>query len=218
MPPLSVLPVVPCPTSYGVGTGARPFVPRALVAPGPVDGASFYSNGRLTVLAPAGWACSALLAADGGQRLDVYPQGQPDLSTQQAAPGALVVQVDGEWTGHGPGALLICPLFPGSPAVTFLGGSPPCAAPPPGEQVTRLTDDAVTFRDPGGVRGTGAGSGGPLVSVGAAVYPQVHPEPQGGVTVAILSCTLTAAQASLCEAIERDFLVRDPPVSVPAPG
>jgi hypothetical protein len=78
--------------------------------------------------------------------------------------------------------------------------------------VTNLTDDVVTFRDPPSVRGSAAGSGGALVSTGAVVYPQVRPtEPQGGVTVELLSCTLPADLAVLWQAIQADFLVRYPP-------
>jgi len=194
----AVLPVVPCSTSYGVEPSGQPFVPHQLPAATAPEGVSFYSNGRLTVLAPAGWACSALVAADGGQRLDVYEPGQADLSTQEVPAGTPVVQLDGEWTGHGPGAQLICPLFPKSPAATFLGDSLPCPAAPAAEQVTQLTDDVVAFRDTAGVRGTGAGSGGRLASTGDAVYPQMSPSPQGGVTVDLLSCTLPPALADLC--------------------
>lgn len=205
----AVLPVVACPTTYGVSTGAHPFVAHQLPDDGVPEGVSFYSNGLLTVLAPTGWACSALVAADGSQVLDVYPKGQPDLSTHQIAPGTPVVQVVGDYTGHGPGAELICPLFPHSPAATFMGGSPPCPAVPSGESVSLLTNDVVVFRDPPGVRGTGAGSGGALASTGAAVYPQVGS--RVSVDVRLLSCTLPANQAQFCAPIQADFLVRNPP-------
>ena len=217
-PFVTALPVVACPTSYGAGA-RHPFVARELPAEGGTAGLSFYSNGLLTVLAPTGWSCSALVAADGGQRLDAYPPGGPDLSTTPAAPGTELVQIDGEWTGHGPGALFICPLFPGSPAATFMHGSPPCPQAPPGQVATPITTDVVGFQDPAGTRGTGAGSGGSLVSRGAAVYPQAgSPEPAGGMNVYILSCTLGAARSRLCPAVEADFLVRYAPSYAGAPG
>jgi hypothetical protein len=177
-----------------------------------VPGLSFYSNGLLNILAPAGWACSALVAQDGGQRLDVYRPGQPDLSRTEIPPGTSVVQLDGEWTGHGPGAELVCPLFPQSAAANFMGGNPPCPGAPTGERDTHLTDDVVTYDDPAGVRGTGAGSGGSLNSSGAMVYPQVKPfSPPGGVNVAVLSCTLPGDLSALCNVIQTDFLVRQAP-------
>jgi len=211
-PSTTVLPVVSCPTSYGAGNGSGPYVPRQLPAEGSVTGLSFYSNGLLTVLAPTGWTCGALVAADGGQRLDAYPAGQPDYSAQEAPPGAELVQLDVDYTGHGPGALLICPLFPGSPAVTFLQGAPPCPTRPSAETTTHLTDDIVAFRDPPGVKGTGAGSGGQLESSGDAVYPRVGTnEPSGGVSVAVLSCTLPSDLRTSCQTIETDFLIRRAP-------
>lgn len=207
-PFVETLPVTACPTTYGAGT-RRPFVASRLPTQGGTAGLSFYSNGLLTVLAPTGWSCSALVAADGGERLDAYPPGGPDLSTTSPAVGTELVQVDGEYTGHGPGALFICPLFPGSPAATFMHGTPPCPEAPPGQVTTPITADVVTFRDPPGTRGSGAGSGGALTSIGAAVYPQVgRPEPAGGVPVDVLSCTLDTARSRLCPAIEADFLVR----------
>ena len=210
-PFVTTLPVTPCVTSYGAGT-RHPFVARRLPAGAGSAGLSFYSNGLLTVLAPAGWSCSALVAADGGERLDAYPPGSPDLGTRDAAPGTELVQIDGEYTGHGPGALFICPLFPNSPAARFMQGSPPCPKAPPGQLASPITADIVGFRDPPGTRGTGAGSGGALVSTGAAVYPQVgSPEPAGGVPVYVLSCTVDAARARLCPAVEADFLVRYAP-------
>jgi hypothetical protein len=215
----TVLPVVPCPTTFGAQP-SYPFVPRQLPTAGLSRGLSFYSNGMLTILAPAGWACAALVAADGGRRLGAYPPGQRDASLTPAQPGTRVVQLDADYTGHGPGAQLVCPLFPQSPAATFLQGvSPPCPATPSGETRAHLTDDVVTFDDPSGVHGTGAGSGGSLVSIGAVVYPQVKsPEPQGGVNVAVLSCTLPNDLASLCQAIQTDFLVRYSPAFAGSPS
>ncbi|HXQ60036.1 MAG TPA: hypothetical protein VN799_08045, partial [Acidimicrobiales bacterium] len=209
---VAALPVVPCPTSYAAGNNPHPFVPNELPAAVPARGLRFYSNGLMTVLGPAGWACSALVAADGGELLDVYPPGQPDLSVTVISPGSQVVQLEVDYTGHGPGAGLICPLFPDSPAATFESGLP-CPTLPPAESTLRLTDDVVAFSDPPGVRGTGAGSGGPLRSLGDAVYPQVKPaEPPGGVTVAVLSCTLASNVDPLCMSIQADFLVRQAPV------
>ena len=209
---VAVVPVVPCPTSYGAGNGSHPFIPRQLPAAGTATGLSFYSNGLLTVLAPSGWTCGALVAADGGQLLDAYPPGSPDYSTHEPPPGATLVQLAVDYTGHGPGAALICPLFPGSPAVTFLQGAPPCAALPPAEQTIHVTNDIVAFTDPPGVKGTGAGSGGSLPSSGDAVYPRIGPsDPPGGVTVSVLSCTLTSTMTHACQAIAADFLVRQAP-------
>lgn len=137
-----------------------------------------------------------------------------------AGPAAgLRVYSNGVLTVLGPGAMLVCPLFPGSPAVTFFQGALPCPTVPSGQTTTALTDDVVSYRDPPGVAGTGAGSGGALASSGDAVYPRVGPtDPSGGASVAVLSCTLPAATAALCQAVEADFLVRRAPEGNPAAG
>jgi hypothetical protein len=210
---VTVLPVVSCPTSYGAGGRAGVFVPKSLPADTSQRGLSFYSNGLNTVLAPAGWRCGALVAADGGQVLSVYPPGKPDYSTRIAPKGAQLVQVDVDYTGHLPGGELVCGLFPHSAAAAAVRGSGglACAGGSSRERIDDLTKDITTFVDPAGVTGVGAGSGGSLQSVGAGVYPQVIPAPQS-VDVALLSCTLPRRGATLCHAIEGDFLVRYTPV------
>ena len=71
----------------------------------------------------------------------------------------------------------------------------------------------MAFRDPPGVKGSGAGSGGALASEGDAVYPQLGTSDRTGVVnVAILSCTLPSNIAEQCKAIESDFLVRQAPI------
>jgi len=214
---VAVLPVVSCSTSYGVGSGSNPYVPRQLPAATSVRGLSFYSNGLITVLGPAGWTCGALVAADGGQRLDVYPPGQPDYATHEAPKGAALVQVDRDYTGHGPGAEDVCALFPHSGAASFVNSSGlPCPTPPARESHVQLTDDVLTFSDPSGVAGTGAGSGGTLVSMGAVVYPQVG-SGAASVNIALLSCSLPRRYSSVCDAVRSDFLIRNPP-SYTGPG
>ena len=95
----------------------------------------------------------------------------------------------------------------------------PCPT-PTGEQTTELTPDVVAFIDPPGTSGSGAGSGGSLTSMGAAVYPQLSSASAStdSVTVARLSCTLPKKRAIACAAIEGDFVVRNPPAYVPQAG
>jgi hypothetical protein len=179
---------------------------------------SFYSNGRLTVLAPSGWACGALVAGDGGERLDVYPPGKPDYAAELPPKGAELVEIQGEYTGHIPGAQLVCHLFPHSAAASEVNQDglpgPECRA-PTGEKTIQLTPDVVAFNDPAGVTGTGSGSGGSLSSIGAVMYPQLAFSATDSVNVAVLSCTLPTNQAMLCRAIDGDFLVRNPPTYIP---
>ena len=214
-PPIGELPVVSCPTSYGAGESPRPFVARELPTTSTVRGLDFYSNGLLTVLGPAGWACGALVAADGGQKIDVFPPGQPDDATRLAPRGTELVEVVGDYTGHVPGAEVVCALFPSSPAASEVAQSGlPCRV-SASQKTVRLTPDVVTFADAPHVTGSGAGSGGTLASTGAAVYPQLASGSADSVDVALLSCTLPKSEATLCRAVLGDFLVRNPPAYVP---
>lgn len=214
-PSIGVLPVISCTTSYGAGSPPSPFVPHELPTTSSIHGLSFYSNGRITVLGPTGWACGALVAADGGQRLDVYPPGQPDYSTQLAPKGAELVEVQVDYTGHVPGVALVCDLFPDSAGVSVAKESGyPCQK-PASEKSTQLTPDVVVFTDAPGVKGSGTASGGSLTSMGAAVYPQLSFGSTASVNVSLLSCTLPKTDASLCRAIEGDYLVRNPPIYIP---
>jgi hypothetical protein len=208
---ISVLPVISCPTTYGAGSGSDPFVPHQLPTDAPVHDLNFYSNGVITVLGPAGWACTALVAADGGQKLDVYPPGKPDYSVNIVPKGAAVVEVDADYTGHLPGAEEVCALFPHSAAASEVAQDDMACPAPTGETTSALTEDVVKFTDQPGITGTGAGSGGSLKSAGAAVYPQIPFASDASVDISFLSCTLPSKTAHLCSAILGDFLVRNPP-------
>jgi len=125
------------------------------------------------------------------------------------------VEVRADYTGHVPGVALVCDLFPNSARVSLAKESSyPCHK-PPGEKTTQLTSDVVTFMDAPGVRGSGTASGGHLASTGAAVYPQLSAGSADSVNVSLPSCTLPKRAASLCEAIEGDYLVRNPPTYIP---
>jgi hypothetical protein len=193
-----------------------PFVAHQLATSTTVRGLSYYSNGQITALGPAGWACSALVGADGGQSFAIYPPGKPDYTAVPIPKGAQIIEVLHDYTGHLPGAELVCGLFPHSAAASFVAsGGMTCQTPPAGEKTMTLTSDVVTFSDPTGVTGSGSGSGGSLPSVGAMVYPQLAYGATDSVDVSVLSCTLPAKKAGLCRAVEGDFLVRNPPAYIP---
>ncbi len=215
-PVIGVLPVTSCSTTYGAPPSGSPFVARQLATTNSTRGLSYYSNGQISVLGPAGWACSGLVAGDGGQSLAVYKPGSPDYTAVPIPKGTQIVEVLDDDTGHIPGADLVCGFYPHSAAASYVAsGGMPCSNLPVGEKVTSLTSDVVTFADPAGVSGSGSGSGGSLPSIGAAVYPQLSYGATDSVDISVLSCTLPSKEASLCRAIEGDFLVRNPPAYVP---
>lgn len=199
----ATLPVVSCPTSFGVE--GIPEAWNAQQLPTQVTRKSsarlaFYSNGRGTVLGPKGWTCSAGYGANGGGGMSVYALGKSGDLSDSDTQGVSVML---DYTGHGPGADLVCGYFPGSPAAQFYGPEgPPCSPIPDGRETRFTTADLVEFRDPDG-------------SVGAVIYPQVGNEPAGGVSVALVECQLHGKRRSLCGPIIDDFLVRNAPVIPP---
>jgi len=215
--PLTAVKVVSCSVQFGVPGSAPLWSPASLPIGLPARTAarvSFYSDGFVTVLAPKGWDCSGLEAADGGASLSVFPTGQANpLESSHPPLSAAGVTVRLDYTGHGPGAELVCALFPGTRAASLAASTGGCPALPHAETVQHPTPDVATFVDPAGVQGSGEPSGGRNVSRGVVIFPQLQPEP-GSVNVAQASCTLPSGSASLCGPILADFVARD----LPTPG
>ncbi len=202
---ISVLPVVSCDTTFGISGQAAPWHPQSLAATMSGTAAkrlNFYSNGFFTVLAPRGWACAGLVAADGGSSLSVYPVGAKPANGATASATSPSVTITGEYTGHGPGALLVCVYFPSSPAARFFGsGGPACPKLPAGTRVQLLTADIAEAREPSGAETI-------------VLYPQVGSDASVNVTVA--RCALTPRDKSLCAPIIADVIARHFPSATAA--
>jgi len=203
--------VVACHAAVGAEGVTPPPIPAQLSAVLTPEAASqlrFFSDGFVTVLAPRAWRCAGLAAADGGLSLSVFPVRQPDpLGAGRVPSNAAGVTVFVDYTGHGPGAHLVCTLFPGTRAAQLAAQTGGCPRSAPRETVRRPSVDAARFDDPAGVRGVGVPSGGANRAVGAVVYPQPRPEPES-VTVSKVTCTAARATAALCPAIVDDFVSR----------
>ena len=206
--------VVSCQVQFGAPGTAPAWSPSSLAVTLPARTAarvSFYSDGFVTVLGPKGWDCSGLEAADGGQSLSVFPAAQRNpLSAENLPASAAGVTVRLDYTGHGPGAGLVCALFPGTQAASIADSTGGCAAVPRAELVQHLSADVARFVDAPRVKGSGEPSGGRNASTGVVIFPQLHPEP-GSVNVAKASCTLPTTSSSLCGPIIGDFVARDLP-------
>jgi len=205
------LPVVPCPVRAGVAGLSQPPIPGRLTAKVGAGAASrlrFYADGFMVVLAPTGWTCTGLEAADGGQSLSVFPFGQADpLETAATSKDAAAVTARFDYTGHGPGAQLVCGLFPSSTAARFAQATGGCTSVPGREVVRHPSRDVATFLDPPGVNGTGEPSGGRNAATGAVFFPQ----PSGAapsVNVAKVTCTVPRSLVSLCPSIVSDLVGR----------
>ena len=208
------VPVTSCPTISGGDRATPPRIAARLPLAASTTTAArlaFYSNGFVTLLGPRGWSCRGVEAADGGRSLSVFPRAHADpllgghLSADTAGVTAFI-----DYTGHGPGALLVCSLFPQSAAAALARGITSCPAPPRREQLERPTPDVVLFHDPPGVTGTGSPSGTHNAASGLVSFPQLRPEPSS-VPVAKATCSLPPSMNALCSAIVADFLTRSVP-------
>jgi hypothetical protein len=215
------VPVTSCRTVFGAETPSAPWIAAQLPVVASAATAArlaFYSNGFVTLLGPRGWSCRGVEAADGGRSLSVFPPGQTDpLLAEHLRPDAVGVTALFDYTGHGPGALLVCSLFPRSGAASLARGVAACPAPPRREQLERPTPDVVLFHDPPGVMGTGSPSGTRNAASGLVSFPQVRPEPSS-VPVAKVTCSLPSRLSGLCSAIAGDFLTRSLPAATPTAG
>jgi hypothetical protein len=207
------VPVIGCRARLGAEGLTPPPIPTRVQGAVSARAASqlrFFSDGFVTVLGPRSWTCSGLAAADGGLSLSVFPAHQPDPLRANRLPSNTVgVTVFVDYTGHGPGAQLVCTLFPGTRAAALAAQTGGCAAPAPGEIVRKTNTGLAQFEDPPGVKGVGVPSGGANRAVGAVLYPQGPSEPDS-VTVTKLTCTAPPSTIGQCRSIVDDYLIRAP--------
>lgn len=75
-----VLPVTACTTGYGAGAPSGAFVARRLSTSASNHRFRFSANRLITVLGPRGWGGGALVAAVGGEKIELQPPGTPSLT------------------------------------------------------------------------------------------------------------------------------------------
>lgn len=194
------VPVVHCPTTYGVSQPPPRLPGRLPVSAGAkaVAGLDAYSNGVLFLLAPKGLPCHALIGADGGASITVTSGSlthvhQPAVTAQFAdTPGT--------------SARLACPLFPA--ATRQLSGVACPLTKPARESTTASGQGTLSFTDPPHVRGDGTPSGGSYTARGVIVF---LPQSKGFNGYAfIATCTLPASDRGSCSTILADALTRIP--------
>ena len=202
-----------CPTTYGVQATGTPILPSTVARSIPsslVGRIAVYTDaqGHMQILAPTGWACSAVIAADGSSDVAAYPEGQPD-PTASGATRDTGEQVVGDQAS----ACASCnyaqttPVFPAAAhqcAIDYAGDPSLCPGPHTGESIDPIGDGIAGFLDPPGVRGSGAGSGGEYPANGVVTY---HPPTSGSEPSYIETCTLPDSQHSLCTATLDDFVL-----------
>jgi hypothetical protein len=213
----TLIPVVKCPSSYGIGGTRQMPSPVKESAPIPsslaqmftyyVDKAAFISP----VLGPRGWACSASVGADGGWTVELRPRGMPGKDQ--------IIQADGP-SCLGCNFYAVCPIVPHVSAemnyyekcpadhtsrqiVSWIVGSP---------KYSSSGNDVVSIVDPPGVKGYVAHSGGRYFARGILLYFWGQPasyfgDPgEGGVSAAMtISCVLPNNDIRICEAVFASF-------------
>jgi hypothetical protein len=201
-PTLVALPVVECPTMYGIANPPSDAVKSVTV---PSDVASSLANYTdkshfMSVVGPRGWHCSALDAADGTQSLFIAPPGTSVTS-------AIAYTKDlREGIGAISGGSAQLPYWLTCAAMPDLGvtGDLPCPKVPAGERFTRIDHTTADFIDSPGVAGIGTPSGGRYTALGQIRYSP-PPIPSMGDDAAEITCTLPAPDASLCQTIIDGF-------------
>ena len=212
-----ILPVIRCPTTYGLAQTPTQRVPDRIVANLPVSVAadvSFYSDSARSltpILAPKGWQCSAGIGADGSFGITVYPRGRPDPETSSAntlAASTEVVEANKQGPSANLAALTACHVFRYTVHVLATGGT---RAPACSRRYARQRDVFVSgsasaqsgialFTDPPHVKGTGTPSGGAYPAIGALRYSARVPAAEE------ITCVLPPSLAAVCRAATANFL------------
>lgn len=192
--------VTSCPTEYGVdGTTGLP-VPASLSLPSSEAGnLTGFSNGYVSALGPTDWSCSALVAADGGRSLVVYPadESEPQVGDETGS-SAQAVLIDIPSSQTEPANDLACPFFASAAAISLV----PCQAPPAQEAVHYDGSNIVEFEDPPGVTGDADPSGGPYPANGVIIWDPTNRYSAEAV------CTLPNNDRSECTAILNAFIAK----------
>jgi|GEM_PF-6243021 len=193
----AVLSTERCPTDLAIEQAPVEVAPRLTV---PVSAGlegeltAYASHVGAVLVGPRDWKCRATMGADGTQLVGLTP---PDAEKAAwfAEEGEPVVMETIVPACAGCIASMICAFFPQEEVVKPYTAIEPCPGVPAGEQVSYVSRSTVTFVDPAGVKGTGAGSGGSLESIGAVTYGG----PEHGARQ--LNCALPDEAADLCPGI-----------------
>lgn len=184
-----------CPTQYAIpgSGGKRPAHAAVDLKAAQAKQLRAWAGGSTPiVLAPRGYACKALVGADGGVHMQLAPPG--------AATSGPAIDVEVEGACVGCITAMVCGLFP---AAELEMGYPCTTVRPKRERVAKLLPTVRAFIDPAGVKGSGAPSGGRLQAIGAVVFV-----PDRSAFAARVTCTVERSDSALCQPIVADFLTR----------
>lgn len=204
----ATLPLVACPTSYGVDPSPTPAaLPSSTTESVPADLATqvtVYTDeqGNMKLLAPTGWVCNANFGADGSGGVTITPTGET-LPSGQLSQGSTVEAIVGSETSacvqcrEGQA----CPLFATAAADYEQDYQMTCPSEKPGEESSEPIEDGVVgFLDPPGVAGDAYPSGGEYPANAVMTY---HSGNENGSWLD--TCTLPYSQQALCTAVLNSF-------------
>jgi hypothetical protein len=209
------LPVIVCNTTAGAPTTTTSLPASVSVNVPPSDAQqgnlAVYSDasGRLLLVGPTvGWTCTGNFGADGSGMMALTPVGTTVPAntsttwhlTSSSPVQAIVALESGASTVQA--AALACPLFAAAKTAVQEDLGKECAASPEGEHAVPSSSSEVSFRDPPGVAGVGVPSGGQNAANGVMLYLPKSSE----ASAYLATCTLPAAQESLCAAVLSHFV------------
>ncbi len=167
------------------------------------------------LLGPRGWSCRAVQTANGAREMVLGDPRSTTWRPRGQTPTALIhVTVPSLCCADSE----VCSIVPRA-YVGFVArqGSDiaraSCNAPPDGEVITWFRGtrdmtpsegDIITFHDPPGVKGAGAGSGGPRPASGVILYKPL-PEAMSAFTRK-LTCVMPPEESALCDALIDHFI------------
>ncbi|HLI02028.1 MAG TPA: hypothetical protein VKV06_14665 [Acidimicrobiales bacterium] len=199
------VPLVSCPTTFGAPPPHpthQPSTATVTVPPPLADHVAVYTDtqGRMQIVAPRGWRCTADYGADSSGGVVAYPAGETVPANWGAgwhlAAGAGTEAVVGTETSACTSCTTgqACPLFTAAAQAFRRQLGRPCPTTRPRtESVSSVGSGLVIFEDPPGVAGDGLPSGGADPANGVMTYHS----PSGDGSW-LETCTLPSAETGVC--------------------
>jgi hypothetical protein len=200
------LPTHRCTTSAAIRDFPVTPPPASLKLPIPASLASdlvVYADSAGTILpAPKDWRCQAAIGTDGTENMAVYPGNGVNplaLHPGNASQGVTLTVVTG---CQGCVADMVCALFPDAKIVhEYSDINTSCTTPnPAAQELSPISPSTVAFKDPPGVRGQGAPSGGRAPAFGIVKLRDV-PYSSSNAEAAQVTCAISTEAGDQCSAI-----------------
>jgi hypothetical protein len=202
------VPLVTCPTTYGVFPPTPAPLPSSITVSAPSDLAgqlAVYTDqqGTVKLVGPKGWQCSASYGADGSGVVRVYPTGEQEPTGSAFSPQQQEAIVGSETSAcEGCREFQACPLFSAAASDYSTDYGMSCPETRPTEESTdQISTGVIGFEDPAGVAGDGNPSGGPYPANGVMTYYSANEDGSW-----LDTCTLPNSEHALCTVALNSFV------------